>query len=72
MVGYLAADLGIEPEEIATIGDGPNDLLMFARSGLSIAMGNASSEVQHGARHVTRSNDENGFAYAMEHFVLSS
>ena len=38
--------LNIAAEEIATIGDMPNDVLMFKQSGLSIAMGNASDEVK--------------------------
>ena len=49
VVKYLSKTYGIQPEEIATIGDMPNDVLMFARSGLSIAMGNASPEVQRGS-----------------------
>jgi hydroxymethylpyrimidine pyrophosphatase-like HAD family hydrolase len=48
----------------------PNDVLMFAHSGLSIAMGNASPEVQHAARRVTTTNSDEGFANAMERFVL--
>ena len=48
----------------------PNDVLMFARSGLSIAMGNASPDVQRAARRVTGPNDEEGFADAVERFVL--
>jgi hydroxymethylpyrimidine pyrophosphatase-like HAD family hydrolase len=47
----------------------PNDVLMFARSGLSIAMGNADPEVQRAARRVTASNEDEGFAKAMERFV---
>ena len=43
---------------------------MFHRSGLSIAMGNASEEVQRQATHVTSSNEEDGFAKAIEQFVL--
>jgi hydroxymethylpyrimidine pyrophosphatase-like HAD family hydrolase len=43
---------------------------MFRNSGVSIAMGNASSEVQHAATFVTTSNTEEGFARAMERFVL--
>ena len=70
VVGYLAAHLGIPANQFATIGDMPNDVLMFARSGLSIAMGNASPEVQRAARHVTASNEQEGFAKAMERFVL--
>ena len=61
---------GSPPAEIATIGDMPNDVLMFAHSGLSIAMGNASPEVQRAARRVTTSNEDEGFANAVERFVL--
>jgi hydroxymethylpyrimidine pyrophosphatase-like HAD family hydrolase len=45
-------------------------VLMFAHSGLSIAMGNAAPDVQRAARRVTASNAEDGFALAMERFVL--
>jgi Cof subfamily protein (haloacid dehalogenase superfamily) len=67
---YLAAAYKIKPEEIATIGDMPNDVLMFAHSGLSIAMGNASGEVKRAARRVTTSNEDEGFANAVERFIL--
>jgi hypothetical protein len=55
---------------IATIGDMPNDVLMFKKSGVSIAMGNASAEVQKSATYVTTSNENEGFANAMQQFVL--
>lgn len=70
VVSYLAARLDIPTEQFATIGDMPNDVLMFAHSGLSIAMGNASREVQRAARRVTASNQQEGFAKAIERFVL--
>ncbi len=57
-------------EQIATLGDQPNDVLMFQRSGLSIAMGNASGEVQREATCVTASNEDEGFAKAVEEFIL--
>jgi Cof subfamily protein (haloacid dehalogenase superfamily) len=63
--------LNIPADEIATIGDMPNDVLMFKKSGVSIAMGNASAEVQASATHVTSTNEEEGFAKAMEEFVLT-
>ena len=69
-VSVLAEMLKVPTANIATIGDMPNDVFMFKRSGVSIAMGNASSEVQHAARFVTSSNTEEGFALAMERFVL--
>ena len=67
---YLARRYQLEPEEIATIGDQPNDILMFDHSGLSIAMGNADPEAKRAAHQTTRSNEDEGFAYAVEHFVL--
>jgi hypothetical protein len=70
VVAFLSERLGIPEASIATIGDMPNDVLMFARSGLSIAMGNASPEVQRAARRVTTSNDDEGFANAVERFIL--
>lgn len=57
-------------EQIATLGDGANDVLMFKRTGLSIAMGNASQEVQRQATYVTASNEDEGFAKAVEEFIL--
>jgi Cof subfamily protein (haloacid dehalogenase superfamily) len=67
---YLSEKLGIPQENIATIGDMPNDLLMFRRSGLSIAMGNASDQVKSKATEVTATNEENGFAKAVHRFIL--
>jgi len=67
----LARQLAVPPEEIATIGDGSNDVAMFAQSGLSIAMGNASDEVKAQAHFVTDSNEEDGFAKAVERFFIS-
>jgi Cof subfamily protein (haloacid dehalogenase superfamily) len=70
VVTFLSHRFDITTDQIATIGDMPNDMLMFADSGLSIAMGNASSEVQASADRVTASNEDEGFAKAVERFVL--
>jgi Cof subfamily protein (haloacid dehalogenase superfamily) len=70
VVAELSRLLAIAPGEIATIGDMPNDVLMFQKSGLSIAMGNASPDVQRQAHFVTTTNEEEGFANAMERFIL--
>ena len=69
---YLSEKYAIPTSAIATIGDMPNDVLMFAHSGLSIAMGNASLEVQRSARRVTTSNADEGFANAVDRFILPS
>lgn len=70
VVSALSALLAIPIAQIVTIGDMPNDVLMFRNSGLSIAMGNASADVQHAATFVTTSNTDEGFARAMERYVL--
>lgn len=64
--------LNIPVEQIATLGDMPNDVLMFKKSGVSIAMGNASKEVQSSATYVTATNEDEGFAKAIERFVLDA
>ncbi|MBV8392524.1 MAG: HAD family phosphatase [Alphaproteobacteria bacterium] len=69
-VGTLARLMGVTMDQVAVIGDGLNDVGMFAKSPLSIAMGNASDEVKGLARFVTGSNDEEGWASAIEKHVL--
>ena len=71
VVTRLSEILAVPSDRIATIGDGPNDVLMFRRSGLSIAMGNAGDETKAAAGKVTASNEEEGFAQAIEVHVLS-
>jgi hydroxymethylpyrimidine pyrophosphatase-like HAD family hydrolase len=71
VVDFLSAVYLIPSSSIVTLGDMPNDVLMFKKSGMSIAMGNASKEVQAEANFVTASNEEEGFAQAIEHFVLN-
>jgi Cof subfamily protein (haloacid dehalogenase superfamily) len=70
VVERLSHYYNIPPEQFVTLGDQPNDVLMFKRSGLSVAMGNASEDVQRQASFVTASNEEEGFAKAVEEFIL--
>ena len=72
VVDFLACVYLIPKSSIATLGDMPNDVLMFKKSGMSIAMGNASKEVQAEANFVTDSNEQEGFAHGIERFILSS
>jgi len=65
-VQTIARRLGISTDAVATIGDMQNDLAMFRVSGTSFAMGNATDDVKRQATHVTASNEEDGFAKAME------
>ncbi|MEO8560406.1 MAG: Cof-type HAD-IIB family hydrolase [Rhodospirillales bacterium] len=66
----IAELLAIAPDQIVAIGDGRNDVAMFERSGFAIAMGNASDEVKARANVVTDRNDNDGFAKAVQEFVL--
>jgi Cof subfamily protein (haloacid dehalogenase superfamily) len=65
-VEWMAKRLGISTDAVATIGDMQNDLAMFRKSGLSIAMGNATDDVKKAATLVTASNEDEGFAKAID------
>jgi Cof subfamily protein (haloacid dehalogenase superfamily) len=65
-VQSMAKRQGISTDAVATIGDMQNDLAMFKTSGLSIAMGNATDDVKKLATHVTASNEDEGFAGAID------
>ena len=69
-VRELAETSGVPLAEIVTLGDMENDVPMFRQAGFSIAMGNASDAVKHEARETTLTNDEDGFAAAVERFIL--
>jgi len=70
-VEVLANMYGFKREEVICIGDNENDLSMIRYAGLGIAMGNAEEEVKSEADFITRSNDEDGVAYAIDKFILS-
>jgi Cof subfamily protein (haloacid dehalogenase superfamily) len=65
-VQAVARRLAISADAVATIGDMQNDLAMFAVSGLSFAMGNATDDVKKQAKRVTASNEDDGFAKAVK------
>jgi Cof subfamily protein (haloacid dehalogenase superfamily) len=69
-VTALGRRLGVPAAEIVTIGDMENDIPMFRKGGFSIAMGNASPKVKLLADAVTVSNDEDGFAAAVDELIL--
>lgn len=66
----VCAHLHILPEEVLAIGDGDNDLCMLQMAGLGIAMGNAPAEVQALADVIAPTNDEDGVAWALQHYAL--
>ena len=62
--------LGLERAEIAACGDGLNDISMIQYAGLGIAMANAQEAVKRVCDFVTKSNEEEGVAYAIDRFIL--
>ena len=71
-VQATAQRLGISTAAVATIGDMHNDVAMFKVSGVSFAMGNAAEEIKSQATDVTASNEEEGFAKAIEMILTSN
>jgi Cof subfamily protein (haloacid dehalogenase superfamily) len=69
-VATLQRRLGIPAEATAVIGDGENDIAMFAAAGFAIAMGNAAASVKARADAVAAANTEDGFADAVERLIL--
>ena len=69
-VTRLAALYGVPLSEVAVIGDQGNDVAMFRRAGLAIAMGQASAAVQAEAHYVAASNEDAGVADAIARYVL--
>jgi Cof subfamily protein (haloacid dehalogenase superfamily) len=71
-VQAMAKRMGISTDAVATIGDMQNDLAMFKKSGVSFAMGNSTDDVKQQATHVTTSNEDEGFAGAIEMILKSN
>lgn len=70
LVNLLAERLGVPRPEILVLGDMENDLEMFRQAGFAVAMGNASDAVKRLAQSTTSSNDEDGFAAAIDRYVF--
>jgi len=67
----LADRLGIPLDAIAAVGDGPNDLGLFAAVGHPVAMGQAPAEVRAAARWVTSTVTRDGVARALVHLGVN-
>ena len=68
----LGKILGISQEEIMACGDAENDWDMLRKAGFSVVMENGNEATRKLADFVTRSNEEEGVAWALEQFVLNS
>jgi len=70
LVELLAERLAVPQSEVIVLGDMENDLEMFRKAGFAVAMGNATDEVKTAAQATTLSNEEDGFAEAIERYVF--
>eukprot|EP00958_Prasinococcus_capsulatus_P017593 scaffold1990_cov350-Prasinococcus_capsulatus_cf.AAC.3 len=69
---HAAAELGVDAAKVLAIGDGENDIEMLQLAGVSVAMGNAKDIVKQVATYTTSSNDDDGFAKAIERLVINA
>lgn len=67
----VCREMGWEAEEIVVFGDDYNDEEMLRGFPRSVAMGNAPQAIKDIAGHVTKSNEEDGIAYAIRAWILS-
>ncbi len=68
----LLTELRMSPNEVAAIGDGPNDLEMLRHAGTGVAMGNAGEQVKAAADFVTGHHENDGLAEFIERYLLKS
>ncbi|MBS4161556.1 HAD-IIB family hydrolase, partial [Klebsiella pneumoniae] len=63
--------LGFTMENVMAVGDSLNDIAMIKEAGLGVAMGNGQDIVKETADWITDTNNENGVAKAIRHWVLA-
>ena len=68
---FLSEYIGINMEEIITIGDNFNDETMLKMAGVGVAMGNADDKIKKISNFITKDNGEDGVAYAVNKFLDS-
>jgi Cof subfamily protein (haloacid dehalogenase superfamily) len=68
---FLADKMGFDLKKTVVFGDNYNDISMLKVAGLPIAVANAEAEVRQIAKFVTRSNDEDGVAYAIQNYIFA-
>lgn len=67
-LAYLSGHLNIPLEHVMVIGDNYNDISMFEKAGISVAMGNADADIKKLCSYVSLSNDQHGVAHAIHHY----
>lgn len=67
VLGYL----GIEWSDVVAIGDNVNDISMFERARVSVAMSNAIDKVKQAATVIAPRNDDEGVAWALQELDIA-
>lgn len=67
---HLAAHLGLSMDEVMACGDAGNDTMMIKAAGIGVVMENGREDLKEIADFITKTNDEDGVAYAIEKLVL--
>ena len=68
-IEYVMKLKNIYRESTVAFGDGENDISMLKSAGYSIVMGNASDKVKEHSDFITKTNNEDGVAYAIETII---
>ena len=69
-ISRLIDILNISKEEVITIGDNANDIMMIKEAGMGVIMGNAAPYLKDSANFETKTNNEDGVAEALEKLIL--
>ncbi len=68
-VKMLTEYLNIPISEVVAFGDSPNDESMLRAAGFSVAMGNADQSIKDICDFVTKTNDDYGITFALNHII---
>lgn len=69
-LSHLAEQIGLSMDEVMACGDAGNDTMMIKAAGIGVVMENGQPDLKEIADFVTKTNDEDGVAYAIEKLVL--
>lgn len=68
-IAHLCKKLGFTMDQVMAIGDSLNDVTLLRQAGISVAMENGVNEVKQAADFITLSNEADGVAHAIKHFL---
>lgn len=68
----LAKKMNVNLNDVIAFGDNYNDMEMLKCVGMPIAVENSVEDIKLQARYITKSNNEDGIAYAINTFVLNN